>query len=293
MLSGVTVSCFVFSYLVVMCMEAARVYLKIPGRNTLLICMLVAGLFAHTIFLVNTLFFSEASNIKLLADWFQWSVVAAWCLTIAYMVLVIRNPANASGLFLIPLILALIGLGTLMRGGTPFVPTSEGLWQVVHGISLLVGTMFICFGVAFGMMYLLQSMRLKSKGRRKKAKLKLPTLEFLQSMNRLSLFATTLALAFGMLSGVALNLQRSGSIDWLSPGILSTVALFVWTLIATVLEISAKSSLGGRRSAYLVIANFVFMLAVLGVVLVSSHGQGNVAQKSTSATESIISEVNS
>ncbi len=42
---------------------------------------------------------------------------------------------------------------------------------------------------------------------------------------------------------------------------------------AAVTEIASQSSLGGRRTAYLAIANFVFLVIVLAIVLFSSHGQ--------------------
>ena len=253
-------------------MEAARLVFKVPGKNALLISMLVAGLFAHSVFLVNQFTASDPGN-QLLANWFQWSVLGAWGLALAYLLLVIRNPNSSLGLFLIPLILGLIGLGQILRDSVPFKATTTiNVWRIIHGVSLLVGTMFICFGVAFGIMYLVQSYRLKTR-KRSNIKLRLPTLEFLQSMNRLSLLTTVVALAVGLLSGVILNINREGQLSWLSGGIVVTFALFVWSLVACTLDVASKGSLGGRRSAYLVIANFVFLLLVLAIVLVSSHGQ--------------------
>lgn len=278
MLSGVTVSCFVLSYLVVMAMETAKVFLKLPGKNMLLIGMLIAGIFAHSVFLINS--FLDPDSVKLLANWFQWSVMAAWCLAVAYLVLILRNPSNASGLFLIPLILALIGLGMILREQTDF-SSARSVWTMVHGSSLLLGTMFICFGLSFGIMYLLQSARLKSKGKKRRSRLKLPPLEFLQSMNRLSLITTTIALGFGMLSGIALNQQKQEQFNWLDTGVLFTLALFLWSLVAMAFELAAKGSLGGRRSAYLVISNFVFMVLVLSIVVLTSHGHKDGSEGAT------------
>lgn len=272
-LTGVSVSCFLLSYLIVFGMEASRIFFKVPGRNAVLIGMLIAGLFAHSVFLVNQFTAVGPSATQPVSNWFQWSVLGAWCLALAYLVLVIRNVGTSLGLFLIPLILGLIGLGQLLRGSDPFkAETTAGVWRVFHGVSLSVGTMCICFGLAFGVMYLLQSYRLKT---RKKVirTLKLPTLEFLQSMNRLSLVMTAVALCIGVVSGVILNINREGQLNWLSTSVLSTCALFGWSVFALVLSLSRKGSLGGRRSAYLVIANFVFLLIVLGAVLLTSHGQ--------------------
>lgn len=273
MFSGVTVSCFLLSYLIVLAMEASRFFGKLPGRNLLLMCMLAAGFLAHSLFLIDQFTSRDSGNAQLLANWFQWSVLAAWGLALAYLVLTVRNANGSFGLFLVPLILALIGLGLLQRDSVPFnAETTVSVWRVIHGVSLLVGTMFICFGAAFGIMYLIQSWRLKNK-RKSRSPLRLPTLEFLQSMNRLSLCATAVALTVGFLSGVILNASQGGQIAWFSSGILTTGALFVWSLVASTIELAARGSLGGRRSAYLVLANFVFLLLVLGIVLFSSHGQ--------------------
>jgi magnesium-transporting ATPase (P-type) len=280
-IAGISVTCFLLSYLVVLLMEASRVFLKVPGRNLILVGMLIAGLLAHTLFLLNQ--FSSLDQLggepQLLSNWFQWMIVIAWGLAVACLILTIRNPNGSMGLFLIPTVLALIGLAQLVRDLQPFQPeTTINLWRAIHGVSLLVGTMFISFGLAFGVMYLVQSSRLKSK-KRATSKFKLPTLEFLQSMNRLSLFASAIGLALGLISGVILNFNREGQIAWFSGGIVFTCALFVWALMAALLEFTSAGSLGGRRSAYLVIANFVFLALVLTLVLVSSHGQPASAEQ--------------
>lgn len=285
MLSGVTVSCFLLSYLIVLGMEASRWLLKVPGRRALVIAMLVAGLFAHSIFLINEFVGGESTQPQLIANWFQWSVLGAWGLALACLVLTIRSPNGAIGLFLVPLILALIGMGQLLRDSKPFdAETTRGLWNLIHGVSLSLSTMFICFGFAFGVMYLIQSHRLKHKLRR--SRIKLPTLEFLQSMNRLSLFATTIALAIGVLSGFVLTLGEQSKLAWLNAGILSSCVLFGWSLIATVLELADSSSLGGRRSAYLVVSNFALLLLVLGSLTVTSHGGQTLVAKPLSIVTS-------
>jgi Cytochrome C assembly protein len=284
MLPGVTVTCFLLSYVIALLLEVGRLAIRFPGRNALLIGMLSLGWVAHSIFLYNQLYGSVALSTlpQLLASWFEWVIFAAWGLAAAYLVLLIRNPQSAVGVFLTPVILALIGLASVVRNTPPFEPeTTIGVWKTIHGISLLVGTTFICLGVAFGSMYLVQSYRLKSKNR-KGFRFVLPPLEFLQSMNRMSLFVSVVGLGAGMISGVALNFSDNGRIEWLSSGIVSTFALFAWSLVAAILEVSARSSLGGRRTAYLAIANFVFLLLVLAIVLFSSHGQTTKSPASAS-----------
>jgi hypothetical protein len=275
MLPGVTVTCFLLSYLIALLLELSRLAVRFPGRNVILIGFLGLGWIAHTVFLVNQLSagVGGGNSPQWLSSWFQWAILGAWGLAGTYLFLLIRNPQTATGVFLSPPILALIVLAMVVRDSPPFSPeTTASLWRTIHGASLLVGTMFICFGVAFGAMYLVQSRRLKSKLRPSRG-FSLPTLEFLQSMNRLSLFVSVIGLGLGMISGVAMNVGEDGKIAWLSGGIVFTFALFIWSLVAAIMEVASKSSLGGRRTAYLAIANFVFLLIVLGIVLFSSHGQ--------------------
>ncbi len=271
MLTGVSLTCFLFSYLIVLFLELVRLFYRFPARHFLVLTGMLAGLLAHTIFLGNEIL--GAGSDRLLNNWFQWVSLGAWGLALTCTVLMARNRDGNVGLFLIPMILILLGLAALLRGGQPFVSTNAvTLWGRVHGVSLLLGTMFICQGFAFGIMYLLQSHRLKSK-RNSTVRFRLPALEFLRSMNRLNLFASTAALGVGLLSGILLNISREGRVAWLSLGVLVSIALFVWVFVASILEYSSKGSLGGRRSAYLSIANFIFLALVLVLVLLASHGQ--------------------
>jgi hypothetical protein len=184
-----------------------------------------------------------------------------------------RNPSGNVGLFVIPMVLALIGIAALVRDYQPFDTWSaKTLWGQVHGVSLLLSTMFIFQGFAFGSMYLVQSYRLKNKSKTRRL-LKLPALEFLQSINRMNLFASATALGIGMLSGILLNLSRGDRASWIGGGVLISLALFVWALVAALIESTSQSSLGGRRGAYLSIASFAFLVVVLLFVMLSTHGQ--------------------
>lgn len=283
MLTGVTVSCFLLSYLLTLVFEFGRLVVKLPGRHILPLVMLGLGIFAHSVYLFNHLYSEPlvGAQPQLLSSWFQWITLGAWGLAFAYLVLLIRNPQTSVGLFLAPLILLVLWLALSLRNAAPFQPeTTVSLWRSIHGVSLLVGTMFICFGLAFGAMYLFQSHRLKSRLPKWKF-IRLPALEFLQSMNRMSLFVSVLGLGMGLISGIVLNLNQKGHIAWFSSGIVVSVALFVWSLAAAVMEIRSRS-LGGRRAAYLAIANFVFMIVVLALVLFSSHAQGEKQVESDS-----------
>lgn len=237
---------------------------------------MTAGLLAHSIFLGNELLSNQSA--RLLSNWFQWTAFGAWGLALACTVLMIRNRNGNVGLFLIPMVLILIGVAIPLRETKPFGSQSAiNLLGRAHAVSLLLGTMFICQGFAFGVMYLLQSHRLKRK-RNHRGRFRLPALEFLRSMNRWNLFASTAALAVGVASGIFLNVGR-GQVSWLSGGVVFSLALFIWVLIAAMLEYTSKGSLGGRRSAYLSIANLVFLAVVLVLVWLTAHGQSTAADE--------------
>lgn len=273
MLTGVSLTCFLFSYLAVFLLELWRLFFKLPARQFLILVGMGAGLLAHTIFLGNELFGDQST--RFLSNWFQWVVLGAFGLAIACTYLMARNPAGNVGLFLIPLVLALIGIAVLVKNDQPFAADSAvTFWARVHGVSLLLGTMFIFQGFAFGVMYLVQSYRLKKKSKTR-AFLRLPALEFLQSINRMTLFASAITLGAGMLSGIFLNLSRDGRVAWLGSGILVSLALFVWALVAAILEVRSTNALGGRRGAFLSIASFAFLIIVLLFVMLSTHGQSS------------------
>lgn len=271
MLTGVSLTCFLFSYLLVLALEVIRLYFPFPGRHVIAVVGMCAGLLAHSIFLGNE--FLTNQTPRLLGNWFQWAALGAWGLALACTVLMARNRESHVGLFLIPMVLILIAVAIPLQGARPFGPEPAiTLLGRVHGVSQLLGTMFICQGFAFGLMYLIQSHRLKAK-RNRRGRFRLPALEFLRSMIRLNLFASTASLGTGVISGVFLNISREGQVSWLSGGVLVSIALFVWVFVAAILEYASKGSLGGRRSAYLSIANFVFLAVVLLLVLLTAHGQ--------------------
>lgn len=270
MLTGISLTCFFFSYLFVLILELVRLVYPFPARHVIAVLGMTAGLLAHTIFLGNELLSNQSS--RLLSNWFQWAAFGAWGLALACTVLMSRNRNSNVGLFLIPMVLILIGVAVTLRETRPFASESAiNLLGRVHAVSLLLGTMFIFQGFAFGLMYLMQSHRLKSK-RNHRGRFRLPALEFLRSMNRLNLFASTASLAVGVTTGIFLNIGR-GQVSWISGGVVFSLALFVWVFIAALLEYTSKGSLGGRRSAYLSIANLVFLAVVLLLVWLTAHGQ--------------------
>lgn len=267
---GVTVWCFLLSYIIVAVLEYSRLALPFRSRPLWLIGAMAIGWLTHTMFLVDRLWLDMAAQ-GILSSWFQWALLVAWGLATLYLLLLLRRPDNAFGTFILPVLLAMIGLALSLRNTAPFERgTTINLWRTIHGVSLMVGTMVITFGLATGVMYLVQSYRLKHKLKSQRG-FRLPSLEYLQSLNRMCLFVSFAMLALGLLSGIVLNLNRSGHIAWLSGGIVFTFALCAWSLVAVITELATYRTFGGKRTAYLAVANFIFLALVLGLVLLSPH----------------------
>ena len=279
---GVTVWCFLLSYVIVVVLEYSRLFFPARSRPLWLIGAMSVGWLTHTMFLADRLWLDMAAQ-GVLSSWFQWSLLVAWGIATIYLLLLIKRPENAFGTFMLPVLLAMIGLALSLRNAVPFErDTTINLWFMIHAVSWMVGTMIITFGLATGLMYLVQSYRLKHKFKSKRG-FRLPSLEYLQSLNRLCLFVSFAMLAIGLLSGIVLNLNRDGHIAWLSGGIVFSFALCAWSLAAVIIELATYRTFGGKRTAYLTVANFLFLALALGLVLLTPHQRAGVESKSKPA----------
>jgi len=207
---------------------------------------------------------------------YSWSLLAALVLAFVYIVLSIRRPTNAIGAFLLPLILAMILGAIAVRSGEPFdrSEVTGSLWRPVHGGALILGTVAVFLGFAAALMNLVQEYRLKTK-RLMTKEWRLPSLEYLHAMGRNCLVLSTVAIAMGLVSGVVLNVQRNGSVNWLESGIVFCAGLLVWLVLASVLEWEAARR-GTSWSAYLNIASFAIVLIALILVFSTPHGRSRM-----------------
>jgi hypothetical protein len=273
-LSGITITCFAASYAVSLALEVTRLLFQATIRNVVMIGFAAAGIIAHTLFLVAHARAELAGGMRLpLSSWHDFCLVAAWVLVGAYLGLTLRRPQIAIGVFVLPLVLGLIGIAWLLRNQPSFSPhEAASYWRLIHGTALLIGTVGVTLGFVTGIMYLIQSYRLKHK-LPPNPRFKLPSLEWLQRFNVESLFISTGALALGLISGVVL-IQRgqAGEVSWSDPVVLSSGVLFLWLLAVLIFEWLYKPARAGRKVAYLTMASFVFLGLVLYFVLFFSHG---------------------
>lgn len=285
---GVTVWCFIASYIIVAVLEYSRPVVAFKARPYLILTGMVLGWLTHAMFLADRMWLDMAAQ-GLLASWFQWALLVALGISSLYIVLLIRRMDNALGTFILPLLLGSIFLALLWRDAPPFPRTDAiSLWARIHGISLLVGTMVIIFGLGTGLMYLVQSYRLKHKIKSVRS-FRLPSLEYLQWLNRTSIFVSCAMLTTGLFSGIVLNLNKEEHITWFSAGIIVPFALCLWSAVAVLLELTSYRSFGGKRTAYLTVANFVFLALVLGLFFATPHQRtSNAMLRKIAAPQSVL-----
>ena len=152
-------------------------------------------------------------------------------------------------------------------------------WGAVHGIALLVGTLAVMVGFVAGIMYLLQSYRLKHK-RPPAPGFRSPSLEWLEKVNGRVIILSALLIGVGFLAGIILNLLEradGGALAWTDPVIWSSALMFAWLLTAAIFNVVYRPARVGRKVAYLTVVSFGFLVVALATFLFvdSGHaGQG-------------------
>lgn len=272
-LREISITCFFTSYLVVLVLELLRLLGRIPGRGLLVIVMTVVGLFTHVCYLL--LRATEQTNggdVGRLATWSDWSLLLALGLAVCFLVSYLRRPDTIVSFFFLPAIMALIGLSVAVRGLEPFSRTEAVVaWRNLHAFAMMVGSGSVLVGFLVGVMYLVQSRRLKLK--RAGSVFRLPTLESLNRLNRRCLVISTVAVGIGLIAGVVMNLNRWGQVDWMDRGVLFSTLLFVWLIAATSLEFFYTPASHGRKAVYLTLASLGFLILAMIGVLTTPHGQ--------------------
>lgn len=258
-MNRVTVVCFLASYALALGLELLHLWLGRTVLRWLALTAGAAGLVAHTLYLY--------ARQPTLIWQFSWMLFVAWVLAVFYLEGAVHHRRQSWGLFVLPLILGLLGLGLIF--GTP-PPESRGLWQEelqslhdlwrpVHTILLLLASVGLCIGFLASLMYLLQARRLRTKSLPGRG-LRLLSLERLETMNRRALFLTFPMLTAGMIAGVVL-LFESDSVGWADPRVVGTIVL--WGVFALLLYLRFAQHLRGRPVALMTILAFVMLLGCL------------------------------
>ncbi len=273
-LANITVTCFAASYGVALALEGAGLWMKAPWRRGLMLGFASAGVFAHVVYL-GLRAGAEASPLSSPSDW---CLIAALVLAVIYLAISVLAPRWGSGLFLLPVVLGLIAF-SLGASDKPFAPNrAYSLWAQVHGWLLLLAAVTVCLGFLAGLMYLVQSWRLKHKLLPTR-EFRLPSLEALQRINAHALGASALLVAGGFGSGLVLQRLKLGAVDWLSPVTLSLAAMLAWLLAAEGFRLVYPAARQGRKVAYLTLASFGFLLIAIASVTLIEPVHGGIVER--------------
>jgi len=284
MLSGVGVVCFAGSYAVALGLELSRLVFRSGVRGALLWGWAAAGLVAHTAYLAHEAARETGSPLSSARDWY---LVAAWLLVVVYLYLSGLHPQIPFGLFVLPLVLALVAVAVFVAdpGPNPRGPASAA-WGVIHGGALLLATVAVLMGFVAGLMYLYQARRLKHK-QIVRRRLRLPSLEWLARANHQAIVLATAALVVGVAAGMVLVARsHAGRIPWNDPVVLSTWSVLAWLGGATLLGMLYPTARAGRRVAWLTVASFVVLAVALGIGLFAQTEHGGRADRLPSAAPS-------
>jgi ABC-type transport system involved in cytochrome c biogenesis permease subunit len=273
MLSGISVFCFAASYAVALALEATRLWFKSGVRGALLLAFAAAGLLAHTLFLIYRALTATAAPLSSAFDWY---LIAAWAIVSLYLCALYARPTASIGIFMLPVVLAMIGMAQL-SAREPFPEHPEALvWGIVHGVFLLLGYVAVAVGFIAGVMYLVQARRLKRKQLTTR-RMRLPSLEWLDRINSRAIVVSAVLVAAGFLSGVILNAvnrqQQLDYVPWSDPVVWRLGGMTAWLAIAALFSRLYRPAHQGRKVAYLTVASFVFLAitAVSRPFLASQH----------------------
>jgi ABC-type uncharacterized transport system permease subunit len=264
--SGVNMLCFSASYALALILEFSGLWNRLRLRRFAVLGIASAGMVAHTWFLGQRVAHAPQAPLASHQDWY---LLAAWVLALVYLAAKFYHPKSSMGLFLLPAVLALVA-GAQAASMTPLATfQAPRLWGRIHGVFLMLGTVAVLLGFLAGLMYLIQSHRLKHKlptGRG----LRLPSLEWLERVNSRALVAATVLVGGGFFTGVISRLAHAGEknfIPWSDPIVLSLAAMLIWLVVAELFRLVYPAARRGRKVAYLTVAAFVFLLFVLVVML--------------------------
>ena len=182
--------------------------------------------------------------------------------TVAFLLLAIsvfvdwRYRAPVIGAFLNPVALAVLWPGLLLAGGADALPAAvrRPLLPVHIGIAL-VGMAAFAVATAAALLYLLMERQVKSK-RFGLLFSRLPSLQFLDELNRKLVLAGFVALSLTLITGVFFT-TRGVLWTW---GPVEVATIVAWAVFAGLLNARRFAGWQGKRVAVLTMAGFCILL---------------------------------
>src|SRR5438552_13259442 len=260
-MEGVSRFCFEASYALALAMELLALVRPIRIVRAIGVARGLAGLIAHTAFLIvhRPTMHTPYGSLLLLA----------WVLAVFGIYGAVHHRQLAWSIFVLPLVLALVVLAGIYAPGADsgeppaFLSrlTGEQFWGAVHGGLLLLAAVGVSVGFVASVMYLTQAHRLRSKTSPHRG-VQLWSLERLEAMNRRAVNLAFPLLTVGVLLGAALMTQRQrAASEWSAAKFVGTYGL--WVVVAVLLYQPYGVRARGRHLAVVTIGAFVVLIAVL------------------------------
>ncbi len=270
-LSGISVVCFGASYAIALLLEISRLFVRVAVRTAVMIGFAAAGFVAQTIFLAYQLREQSAGG-PLLVTWSTGCLILSWVLVLIYLAVFWLSRKTTAGLLLLPTSLAMIAIAHMFPG----TPRAMRAWNQFHGLSLALGMALVVIGFVAGVMYLIQSYRLKHK-MPPRPMFWLPSLEWLERINERCLVTSVGLLGIGLVTGIVLKI-RGGSasvIPWSDPVVMASFVWLIWLVLVVLFLTFYRPARQGRKVAYMTVGSFVFLSLVLAIIwwIPSQHTQ--------------------
>ena len=271
-LSGISIVCFVASYAVALGCEASRLVFRSGVRGMVMVGFAAAGLVAHTLFLGWR---AVSESTVPLSSPFDWYLLAAWLLAAGYLWLALTNPRTPVGLFLLPVVLALVGAAVL-ASREPFLQSPAAqVWARIHGSFNLAFSVSVALGAVAGMMWLIQAGRLTSKKPPLKG-FRMPSLERLALVTHRTLGVAAWTAVAGFVSGIVLNaVKLPESVPWTDPVVMRMGMVVAWLVVADGVTLATRRRPGGDRiAAWLSVASLMVLAGSItwGLIAPTRHG---------------------
>ncbi|MBN69242.1 cytochrome c biogenesis protein CcsA [Gimesia chilikensis] len=272
MLSNVTVFCFMASYLVAFCLELARFLRKKNGwLRPLIILFSLAGLVAQTAYLFNRS--HETQLPPLLGSTHDWLVVFSWLLVAIYLFINLIDEELSIGLFLFPLVLALVVASYFVDHVTnPLVQPATRSWAMLHATLLVLGGVGIVLSFVLSAMYLIQHRRLKQKQNFSDG-FHLPSLAKLSRLNRWALMIAAPMLTVGMGIGIGLGVYvRKGAqaISFVDPVIIVYEIVWAAMLLSVIFILRTKQPNQKHIAQLTIWTGGLLLLTVIGIQILTN-----------------------
>lgn len=268
-ITRISVFCFTASYGVALALEVWSLVRRFGWHRPVLLGFGVAGGFAHAAYLIARAQ-EQSAPLSSPADW---CLLAALVLAALYVASAFSWPRLATGLFLLPAVLGLIAFSQVASDAPLAADEASRVWRKTHSGLLILATVTVTLGFLAGLMYLIQSWRLKHKLPPAKG-FRLPSLETLERINGRALAFSAWLVAGGFLSGVMLSLmRRQAGPDqglWTDPVVISLGVMFAWLVAAEVFRMVYPAARRGRKVAYLTLASFVFLVITIAAMMLVS-----------------------